>query len=139
MTGNELARLTSLTGVLTSPCIYDSLTRPASSPHKYVAPSMEPPTCKWVRALLVRRRAAPRAQGPGTHGGTQGALRAPWWKGGASLNYSIYLKLYEPNNNRWFQKLSISNIFAESPDHRIKTFRKTHTYHQIPIYQHNST
>ena len=58
------------------------MTRPASSPHKYVAPSMEPPTCKWVRALLVRRRAAPRAQGPGTHGGTQGALRAPWGKGG---------------------------------------------------------
>ena len=35
MTGNELASLTSLTGVLTSPCIYDSFTLVRPSPHKY--------------------------------------------------------------------------------------------------------
>ena len=42
------------------------------------ASRMEPPTWKWVRAMFIRRRAAPRAQGPRVGAlGAQGALRDP--------------------------------------------------------------
>ena len=63
MTGNEFARRTSLTGVLTSPCIYDSFTLIRPSPHKYCRADHEP----WFSRRLLQRSAPLVEPLPGIH------------------------------------------------------------------------